>query len=131
LKNQIAAFQADFNKRTELIYEALGVKQDVWTDIEIKNVPDGATDYLLLLFKSNKGRISGKVRIKGSQSVSSFSTTANDTIPVAVPNLWIPALKQYQVPTILEFSVTEKTATDAGLSIFTQGWVDSRGTEPH
>src|SRR3984893_9709198 len=86
LKEQLAALQANFNEKTELVFQALGIKQDVWLTVEMKNVPPGVTDYLLLLFTSDKGRISGKARIQGSDIISSFSTTVNNKIPVAVPN---------------------------------------------
>ncbi len=131
LKTQIAALQAKFDAKTDLIFQALNIKQDVWISVEIKNVPPGVTDYLLLLFKSDKGRISGKVRVQGSPNIAYFSTTTNNTLPVAVPNLWLPQAGHYQMPTIIEFAVTEKTDADATLSIFTQGWIDSRGREPH
>jgi hypothetical protein len=48
-----------------------------------------------------------------------------------VPNLWLPKEQQYKIPTILEYAVTQKTEPDATLSIFTQGWIDTRGREPH
>jgi hypothetical protein len=97
----------------------------------MKNVPAGVTDYLLLLFVSDKGRVSGKVRAQGSDKIAFFSTTVNNKIPVAVPNLWIPKDQQYKIPTILEFSISEATEANAILSILTQGWIDSRGREPH
>jgi hypothetical protein len=122
---------ASISRNTELLVQAANVKPDVWTEVEMKNVPPGVTDYLLLLFVADKGRISGKVRIRGAERTSLFSTTANSRVPVAVPNLWLPDQKSYKVPTILEFAVTEKTEPDAALTIFTQGWIDSRGTEPH
>ena len=131
LKEQLAAFQANFNEKTELVFQALGIKQDVWLTVEMKNVPPGVTDYLLLLFTSDKGRISGKARIQGSDIISSFSTTVNNKIPVAVPNLWVEKDQSYKVPTVLEFAVTQKTESDSTLSIYTQGWIDSRGREPH
>jgi hypothetical protein len=131
LKSQIIKLQANFDAKTDLIFQALKVKPDVWTPVETKNVPPGVADYLLLLFKSDKGRISGKVRVQGSENVAFFSTAVNDTVPVAVPNLWMPKERQYKVPTIFEFAVTEKTVADSTLSIFTQGWADRRGQEPH
>jgi|SRR5205085_4743196 len=72
-----------------------------------------------------------EVRVKGSQIETAFSTTANDTIPVSVPNLWMPSEKQYQVPTVIEFAVTEITDAGATLTILTKGWIDSRGREPN
>lgn len=134
LKTQIQELQAHTSKisdKTELIAQALNVKAEIWMEVEMKNVPPGVADYLLLLFASDKGRIVGKVRIKGSENVSLFSTTANNRIPVAVRNLWVPKDRQYKVPTILEYTVTEKTELNASLSIYTQGWLDSRGREPN
>jgi hypothetical protein len=69
--------------------------------------------------------------VQGSPNIAYFSTTTNDTLPVALPNLWLPKEQHYQIPTIMEFAVTEKTVPDATLSIFTQGWIDRRGREPH
>ncbi len=134
LKMQIKELQANtfqISEKAELIFQALKVKAETWVEVEMKNVPPGVTDYLVLLFTSDKGRISGKVRIKGSEHTSSFSTTANNRIPVTVRNLWLPKEGQYKAPTIMEFTVTEKTEPDASLSIYTQGWIDSRGREPH
>ncbi len=130
LTSQIAKFEEKQNARTELILRALNVKPDVWTSVEINTVPPGVTEFLLLLFQSTKGNISGKVRVKGSDRVASFSTTVNDHLPVAVANLWMPEQKQYQVPTVIEFTITDKTFSDAGVSILTQGWIDSLGREP-
>ncbi len=134
LNEQITILQANtsqINTKLELIYQAARLREEVWTQVEMKNVPPGVTDYLLLLFRSDKGRITGNVRIKGSQETSSFSTTANNRIPVALRNLWVPDQGQYKVPTVMEFSITEKTNAEASLSIYTQGYIDSRGTEPH
>jgi hypothetical protein len=130
LKAQIVKLDAAFHSKTDLIFQTLKVKEDVWTAVETNTVPPGVTEYLILLFKTNKGRISGKVRVQGSDVVSAFSTAVNDTIPVTVSNLWVPKEHQYKTPTIIEFTVTEKTVADSSLSIFTQGWIDSLGREP-
>jgi hypothetical protein len=130
LEAQIAKLQSSFDTKTDLIFQALKVKQDVWIAIETKTVPPTSA-YLLLLFRSDKGRIIGKVRVKGSDAVSNFSTTANDAVPVAVPNLWLPKEREYKMPVVVEFAVTEKTVADASLSIFTHGWIDDLGQEPH
>jgi len=133
LRARIQALQANtaqISDRTELIYQAMKIQTETWFDVEMKNVPSGVADYLLLLFTSDKGRISGKVRVKGSEHIASFSTTANSKLPVAVRNAWSLQDGHYNIPTILQFSVTEKTDPDASLSIYTQGWIDSRGTEP-
>jgi hypothetical protein len=131
LSAQMQKISKNLDSNFELIYRQIAVKNEVWTPVAMKNVPEGVTDYLLLLFASDRGRISGKVRVQGTDKVSQFSTTANNKIPVAVPNLWVADAHQYKMPTILEFSITEKTDTNSSLSIFTQGWIDSRGQEPH
>lgn len=134
LKNQISSLKAETAKITEqnkLIYQSI-VGDDVdWKELEMKHVPLGVTDYLLLLFTSDKGRISGKVRIKGSTEETSFSTTANNKVPVALRNLWVPEENQYRVPTVMQFMITEKTDPNSSLSIFTGGWIDTFGNEPH
>jgi hypothetical protein len=134
LQSQLTALQestSQINANVALIFKATGLKDDVWTTIEMKNVPPGVTDYLLVLFATDKGRVTGKVRIKGSQDISSFSTTVNNTIPVVVRNLWVPTERQYKVPTVMEFLITDKTSPEASLSIYTAGYVGSAGREPH
>jgi hypothetical protein len=69
--------------------------------------------------------------MKDSKNEYPFSTTANNQIPLAVKNLWLSENGYYKIPTVLEFIITEKTEADATLSIYTQGYIDSRGTEPH
>jgi hypothetical protein len=68
------------NQTVELVFQSAELKQEVWTEVEMKDVPPGVADYVLVLFRSNIGRISGKVRIKGSQDVSPFYTTVNNTV---------------------------------------------------
>ena len=142
LKNQVSSLEAmtaKITKQNKLIYQSIvgddadwKVGDDAdWKELEMKRVPPGFTDYLLLLFTSDKGRISGKVRIKGSTEETSFSTTANNKIPVALRNLWVPEENQYRVPTVMQFMITEKTDPNASLSIFTHGFIDTRGNEPH
>jgi hypothetical protein len=137
LKAKIEELQAStskIEKGMELIFEAVKVKEDTWMEVEMKNIPQGVTDHLLLLFKSDKGNISGKVRIKGSKDIYSFSTIANEGIPLTVRNLWLPEEGKYKDPTIMEFAVTEKTELDASLKIFTAGWIHDLGKpfgKPH
>jgi hypothetical protein len=119
------------NGNLTLVFESQKLEQEVWKEVELKGVPPGVADYALLLFKSNAGRIIGRVRIKDSSYISSFSTTVNDTIPVAVQNLWVRSEGMYKIPTVLEFSITEKPSPDASLMIYTEGYIDSRGSEPH
>jgi hypothetical protein len=131
LNAKLEKFETALNQNTEPVFRAMNIKRETWLAVAIDSVPPGVTDYILLLFKSDRGRISGRVRVKGSQVETSFSTTVNDTIPVSVRNLWVPDQKQYQVPTVIEFAVTETTDAGAALTILTKGWIDSRGREPH
>lgn len=128
---KLEKFQAALDKNTEQVFKAMNIKPDVWQSVTIESVPPGVADYILMLFRSDRGRISGKIRVKGSPVETAFSTTANDTVPVAIPNLWLPAQKHYQVPTILEYTITETTDAGATLTALTKGWMDSRGREPH
>jgi len=134
LKNQVSslkAMTAKISEQSNLIYQSTVGDDADWKELEMKHVPPGVTDYLLLLFASDKGRISGKVRIKGSTEETSFSTTANNKVPVALRNLWVPEENQYRMPTVMQFMITEKTNPNSSLSIFTHGWIDSFGNEPH
>jgi hypothetical protein len=131
LNAKLEKFEAALNQNTEQIFKAMNIKRDVWQSVTIDSVPPGVTDYILLLFRSDRGRISGKARVQGAKAEVSFSTTVNDTIPVAVPNLWLPDQKQYKSPTVVEFALTEMTDAGATLTVLTKGWIDSRGREPH
>ena len=134
LKNQVSslkAMTAKISEQNNLIYQSIVGDDADWKELEMKHVPPGVTDYLLLLFASDKGRISGKVRIKDSTEETSFSTTANNKFPVALRNLWVPENNQYRVPTVMQFMITEKTDPNASLSIFTHGFIDTLGNEPH
>jgi hypothetical protein len=120
---------ATIKTNTEFLVRSAIVKQDTWVAVQIDMVPPGVADYLLLLFRADRGRIVGKVRVKGSDQTALFSTTANDKIPVSVPNLWRGS--QYATPTVIEYAVSEATDADARLTILTAGWIDRRGQEPH
>lgn len=87
---------AQIDEKVDLIFKASGLVREKWTEIQLKHVPEGVTDYVVLLFASDKGRITGRVRIKGSKEEYPFSTTANDRIPVAVRNLWLPEKGHYK-----------------------------------
>jgi hypothetical protein len=132
LNDQLAKFQTTLDTKTDLILKSVLVKPDntTWLSFTASMIPPGVADYLLLLFIADKGRISGKIRVKGSQSVSLFSTTANARNPVAIPNSRELGAAQYRVPTVLEYSITESTVPDAKLSILTAGFIDTRGQEP-
>lgn len=129
--NSLLAMTTKIAEQNDLIYSSTVVNNEEWHDVEMKHVPDGVADYLMLLFASNTGRITGKVRIKGASEETTFSTTANNQVPVALRNLWIPEINQYQTPTIIQFMISNKTHKEASLSIYTQGWIDTLGTEPH
>jgi hypothetical protein len=131
LRAQIDQLQASFDTKIDLIFQAMNVKPDEWKSVQLNNVPAEVADFALILFRSDRGRISGKVRIKGSKNIAFFSTSANARTPVAVANVWDGKSKQYVAPAVLEFSLTEKTDSSATLSVFTAGWIDSRGQEPH
>jgi len=131
LRGQIAQLQSSFDSKIDLIFQTMNIKPDVWAEVKLNDVPSGVADFALFLFRTDRGRISGRVRIKGSKNIAFFSTSANANTPVAVANVWDEKGKQYADPTILEFSVTEKTENTATLSIFTAGWIDLRGQEPH
>ena len=130
LRSHIEKFQNTYEANTKLLFGALKVKDERWIELKTETVPPTSA-YLLLLFRSDKGRIDGKIRVKGSENVSMFSTTANDTVPLAVQNVWNANSKKYDWPVTLELSITAKSQSDAGLNIFTQGWIDDLGQEPH
>src|SRR6266852_6956013 len=121
-QEELRADLSTIKSQTDLIFNAVNVKPDVWTTVEINSVPPGVTDYLFLLFTADRGRVTGKVRVKGSEHVALFSTSVNDKIPVSVPNLWRGTA--YATPTVIEFAVSEKTDANAKLSVLTAGWVD-------
>src|ERR1700733_12177342 len=75
LRDQIAKFQNTLDTKTELILKSVSVKTDagVWTAVTIDKIPPGVADYLMFLFVANQGRISGKVRVKGSENIAFFS----------------------------------------------------------
>jgi hypothetical protein len=54
LKAQIVKLQATFDAKTDLIFQALKVKEDVWIAVNTNTVPPGVTEYLLLIFKSDR-----------------------------------------------------------------------------
>jgi hypothetical protein len=130
LHSRIEKLQNTYEANTTLLFSALKIKQEEWVELKTETVPP-TTAYLLLLFRSDKGRIDGKVRVKGSKNIAVFSTTANDTVPLAIQNVWSASTKKYNWPVTLELAVTEKTQSDAALSILTQGWIDDLGQEPH
>lgn len=110
---------ATIKTNTSILVQSVSVKQDTWVSLKLDMVPRGVADYLLMLFRSDRGRMIGKVRVQGSDKISTFSTTANDKLPVSIPNLWRG--DQYATPTIIEYSVTETSDPAARLTILTAG----------
>ena len=130
LTAQVAKFEAVLNKNTEVILASQQAKpDDKWQSVELKNIPASVADYALLLFRSDRGRITGKVRLAGSKTQTLFSTAANDRLPIAVPNVW--ESNSYRSPAVLEYAITGTTDPSAHLSILTAGWIDFRGQQPH
>ena len=119
------------NKKRELILRVSAAPNEKWTEIILGTVPGAVADYILMVFTSEKGRVSGKVRIKGSHEEYPFSSTANDSIPVVIRNLWVPETRHYKVPVVLEWIITEKTEADASLSMWTEGWLETHDRKPH
>ena len=129
---ELKKFEASLDKHLTKVLDAVAAKpDDKWQSIELNNFPSLVADYALVLFRSSGARISGKVKFKGSKSETLFSTSANNNIPLAVPNAWDPQTDLYRSPATLEYVVTNTTNPADRLSIFTAGWIDSRGAEPH
>ncbi len=127
----LKAHTPGINKKRELILRVSAAPNEKWTEIILGTVPGAVADYILMVFTSDKGRVSGKVRIKGSHEEYPFSTTANDCFPVVIRNLWVPETRQYKVPVVLEWIITEKTEVDASLSMWTEGWIETHDRESH
>ena len=83
-----------------------------WLEKVINEVATGMTTKILLLFKSSNNRITGKVRVKGTNDEYLFSTTVNNLNPI---NLDIPLDCNY--PIIIEYSITDQVNPKAILSI--------------
>lgn len=129
---QLAKFDAQQGKNTETLLNAIGAKpNEQWQSVQLTNIPDVVADFALMLFRADHGRINGKVRIRGSKAEAFFSTSANDRMPIAVPNVWDPKTGLYHAPAFLEYTITEVTEPNAHLSILTAGWIDFRGAQPH
>ena len=127
VQSQLTKFEALQNKNTQTIIDAFAAKpNDQWQSVELTNIPGQVADFALMLFRADRGRISGKVRIRGSNKETFFSTSSNDRLPLAIPNAWDPATSSYRSPTFLEYAVAETTEPSAHLSILTAGWIDFR-----
>jgi len=93
------------NRKVEqLLYES-SVSRVTWEEIEtIKIVPwlPIGIQHYFLIFKADIGSIRGRIRVKGSKDLYSFSTNANDKMPLTIHNLWIPDTNQYQHFPVIE-----------------------------
>jgi hypothetical protein len=132
VQGELKKFEASLEQHITKVLDAVSAKPDEnWRSIPLSAFPAEIADYALVLFRSSGGRISGKVRLKGSKAETLFSTSANNNIPLAVPNTWDADTGHYRTPATLEYIVTAAIDPEARLTIFTAGWIDSRGTEPH
>ncbi len=119
------------NQNVQLVFESQTLAQEVWTEVELKDVPPGYAEYALLRFSAPQGLIIGRARIKGSPYTSTFFTDVNNNTPIAVRNVFATTEGLYKIPTILEFSIIQKPLPDAKLQIYTVGWVEAQRMIPH
>ncbi len=131
LHAELTKLREAIDKNTKQVFKALNLKPEVWQSFKTDSVPSPVADYIMLLFRTDRGRVLGKVRVKGSSIETPFSTTANKDLPVLVPNVWDPDEQHYIDPTFVEFVVTETIDPTAALTILTKGWIDTLGQEPH
>ena len=128
LQKELGLVQANttsIDEKINLIFESTETKKHKWNEVKVK--APVIADYILLLFRSSEGRISGNVRIKGGKEIYPFSTLVNNRIPLAVHNLWLPEKKQYQSDPLLEYEITETSDEKNSLSIFSAGYRMSSG----
>ena len=116
---------AQMDQKLTLIVKSADTKTHKW--LEAKALAPVIADYILLKFRSSGGAISGNIRIKGSDTVYPFSTNVNDTIPLAIKNLWLPDKNQYMSDPILEYEITQTTDEKDSLSVFSAGFKMSSG----
>ena len=129
--NDLNANTTGINKKRDLILRISAAPNETWTEIILETVPGSVAGYILMLFTSDRGRVSGKVRIKGSHEEYPFSTTANDRFPIVIRNLWVLETRHDKVPVVLEWIITEKTEAGASLNMWTEGWLETHDREPH
>jgi hypothetical protein len=75
LRGQITALQestSQINTNVQLLFEARGLKHEVWTAVEMTGVPPGVTDYLLLLFATGQAASRAKCVSKDHRRIQSF-----------------------------------------------------------
>jgi hypothetical protein len=128
LQNKLMAVEkntANMDQKLTLIAKSADAKTQKW--FEAKAIAPVIADFILLKFRSSGGAISGNIRIKGSDTAYPFSTKVNDTIPLAIKNLWLQNKKQYMSDPILEYEITQTTDEKDSLSIFSAGFKMSSG----
>lgn len=99
----------------------LKAAKDQWVDVETDAAPPAATA-IDLLFGADKGLIIGKVRIRGSDVVASFSTDVNNLQQVVVRNAPTNNGEAPAYPIVLQFVILEKTHPEASLNISVAGY---------
>ena len=128
LQNKLTSIQsstASIDQKISLIFKSDESATNKWT--EVKVLAPAIADYVLLIFRSSAGKISGNARIKGTETVYPFSTLVNERIPLAIKNHWLPDKKQYMTDPILEYEITETSDEKNSLSIFSAGYRMSSG----
>lgn len=84
-----------------------------WIRIDFVNVTEGTVDcsgmdFIFLLFKASSGIINGKIKIKGSELIYPFFTSANSNLPLSIKNQFIPEKGHYIRFPDFEYQITEK-----------------------
>jgi len=79
--------------------------------------------YINLVFEASSGIFAGYIRVQGTKEIHRFSTEANNSIPVAVHNLWLSDSKRYQTPANLELDIDFQSDEKGKLSIFVTGFI--------
>ena len=128
LQKELGLIQANttsIDEKISLIFESNEARKHKWN--EVKVIAPVIADYILLLFRSSMGKISGNVRIKGAKEIYPFSTLVNNKIPLAIHNLWLPDKKQYQADPTLEYEIVESSDEKDSLKIFSAGFRMSTG----
>ncbi len=128
LQNKLTSIQsstASIDQKISLIFKSDESATNKW--IGVKVLAPAIADYILLIFRSSAGKISGNARIKGTDTVYPFSTLVNERIPLAIKNSWLPDKKQYMTDPILEYEITETSDEKNSLSIFSSGYRMSSG----
>ena len=62
---QLATLQNSLNQNTQLLYEALNVKKDVWIPVQMNGAPSGVADYLLLLLGQTRAALAERYAYRG------------------------------------------------------------------